>query len=150
MLERFGKAGNYLGSVINRTIGRSAWMEAMHQPKRRPDDSYPYSWSIPINHALDTAAPFYAGLELLAPATSRFFVQTLKDPKTWERSSGLDLLRLVPDLALIGATVYLSHNPLEFVAMRLALNAATHVGLDAASAVANGIRHRPSGPTLAI
>ncbi len=148
MLERFGEAKNYLGSVMDRTIGRAAWREAMQQPKRRPDDSYPSSWSIPINHALDTAAPFYAGLELIAPATSRFFVQTLKDPKTLERSSGLDLLRLAPDLALIGATIYLSHNPLEFVAMRLAANAAIHIGLD----VADKIRRNPgpSGTALAV
>lgn len=81
-------------------------------------------------------------------------MQALKDSETWERSGPLDLLRLVPDLALLGATSYLSlsHNPAEAVAMKLAVNAATQVGLDLIGAAAKRIRsfRPPTATTLAV
>lgn len=156
MLERLGKAGNYLGSVINRTTGRSAWMEAMQQPKRRPDDSSP-SWSIPINHALDTVAPAYAGLELLAPATSRLISPILRATytETVGRKDSLKAVLAVPamafDMALNSTILFSGSTIQEMMAWKLTVNAATHIGLDAASAVANRIRnHRTNRHHLAV
>lgn len=145
---------DYMGSVVDRTIGISAWRAAMQQPRRLPDNYYQYSWSIPINHALDTAAPVHAALEFLTPATSRLITSLLRTTKegNLERYDLFKARFMIPtmaiDIALLAASVFLGQNLLEVVIWKLGGNVAFQVGSDLAHRI-RGSRP-PTATTLAV
>lgn len=160
MLERLETTKNYLGSVVNRTIGRAAWMEAMQQP----NESYAYSytntqptWARYLNRALYQGAPIFAGLQLLAPfAFSEQFGKFSFSftPAEYEKNPYALFGEIIGVIAAEGVlwlpTIALANNLGEAVGLKLATNAVVHMGLDAATAVANMVKkRRPSGTTLA-
>lgn len=160
MSERFGATKDYLGSVANRTIGRAAWKQAVRAPELEMDtytgDERP-AWARKVSKVLGYAAPLCFILEVTAPATSRLITSILQ--ATYKETPGrydhLKTALMIPtmaiDITLNYGALFLSHTLSEVVAYKLVANAATHVGLDAASAVANRIRnHRPTNTTLAV
>lgn len=139
---------NYLGSVANRTIGRAAWQEAM-QPQYRLDDTKPFFQRIDQT----AQAVTYFAVQFLGPATYESIdrIKRINEINKWGfivEPVKRFLPALVADLGLIYITTSLSHNPLEFVAWKLAANAGTHMALDLGSTAVNRIRHsRPTNPT---
>lgn len=164
MANRIETGINYIGSVINRTIGRAAWHEAMQRPASVtvPYEKRP-SWSRGINKAMDHAAPVYALAQLLSPVTSRIMLPALDDDTESEKLAkrhpiigyATILTPLIADVALMGACGHLSHSYAEFGAFLMIRNVAAQVGLDIGGAAIRGgerlWRHfKPTSPALLV
>lgn len=155
---------DYMGSVVPRAIGISTWRkaEAMRRPKSETSET---SETVDKTSVYPTRldSMLEAMLVVLTPALSRFYTSNIISRViTDERNSGIIDAHLkaagllIPtmaiDMAALTSLFSLGHSPWEVVALKLAANAATHVGLDMASVAGKGatrvFRHfrPPTGP----
>ena len=138
---------DYLGSVVNRTIGRAAWMEStqrLAQQTYSPDDP---KW---IRGFRRVFKPICAlGDEVIFPVGTRLAPR--RSEKQSFGLSGTELAWLSVDLALWVSALWLIDNPGVAAGLKVVSNAATQTGLDLAQAGIKRIRKpRPSGTTLAV
>lgn len=138
----------YLSSVAKRTVGVSAWQEAMQRPASSPYTyESNYKWARPLNQAFDKGAVIDSLMQIVSPVTARYLIPSIANP---ENPRGkLDYV-LIPaamvavfaaDAAIFTTVVFSTHNPVEFTIAKLGANCATQVGLDLAEATINRVRN---------
>ena len=155
MGNRVETVKNHLGSLANRIIGRSAWMEAI----QKPNESYSYSytagqptWARAINRTLYQGAPLEATLQTLFPLTYRAFHKMIDHPGEKPNAEAVIFFSsVVTDFALMSPAIFLSNSIHEAVGFKLGANAVSQIGIDLAGAAINKIKNfRPHSSTLAV
>ncbi len=147
MANRIEAVANYLGSVANRTIGRNAWMESEHMANRPVSANNQPRWARTLNYlnrSLHKGAPFFAGVEIFSPLTfSKQIGGNLERTKFIDRHPypgfGVMISLIAAEGALWVPSILLVNpfeHPLESIGLKLLINTATHISLDAAGAVA--------------
>lgn len=155
MASRLETVKTYLLSVAERTFGIEAYRKEVAKIERfNAVDSERYTV---LNREDVEKSGFHLGIfQILMPAVtevmlndkgskmnSSLFKESLKVVNDTLPAAAVDLWAMAPAL--------LSHNPVEFVILKLAANAVTHVGLDVLGAAAKRFRNfRPSANILAV
>ena len=157
MGNRIEAAKNYMANLALRTVGLEAAKAYWTEHKPSPDN-------IPSKSSKKRAL-FYSAerlyTQVVSPLTHRELANEDKQRETaWKlnqpyKYSPRETVRLsvstAVDAGLIYAAWHITQNPIGAIALKLAINAASNAGIDAAGTVANRIRNRrPSKTTLAV
>lgn len=139
-------AKNYAGSVVGRTVGINAykrWQRYAQRAFTPTDEEYKSRKSTGI---------FTGLMQIAMPISTESFAKFESMSQYGIREMAkYDIVQPLTDWASLNLVIVLSHNPVEFVVWKLALNAATHVGLDLGGKAVKRIKSfRPSAPTLAV
>ncbi|MDP3974195.1 MAG: hypothetical protein Q8P92_05190 [Candidatus Daviesbacteria bacterium] len=145
-------ARNYLGSVVERTVGWAGYQREHHLE----------SISHPITNQSSPVEIKHNQSQAVLTGLTVGFLTQISAPITYEgfkRFANMDTLPLVlmgtgavDTLSTIPAVIFLSYgHPAEAILVKLAANAAIHVGLDLIRAAARRIKtFRPPADILAV
>lgn len=139
-------ARNYMGSVVKRTFGISAWQETM----RRPEIPHIYDSRQP--REINPEAVLSFALQFFSPATYSVWFEPFLKKNNTEPLSHLKMTRpmiptMVIDLTLHSASFILGQNLLGLAAWRLGGNVVIQVGSDLAHRIRGS---RPPTATLTV